>query len=992
MLISRKGVEITSNPSVCSTVGEVEFSKAEEINSARSFQVSFDSPKDRRMIDFSVYDITNRRHTSKLTGFEIPLAGMCSILAGESMCEKKSISFRIDGKPGRLEVVFRMHPASAPPPPLKTASAGGANDSAAASGKGGETQSSKPSGRLPVRAVEALTKAGIFPSETEVVEMDNDLAQEIAARTALLFPEERDLQEKVRTLEREIAQLEYDTQYAAKDKVISGSAALTALRDELKHWQNISDEIDAKSAHEAGIAPILPAVRTAPTIQTKALIAEVEDQLAAAQAKMRKLEALQIHRDVSNDVIPLLDEIENLEAVLIDLKKNTEEGGLEKKQDSGTEKYVDQWEQLAGMLYDKESVVEQLKHTVLALNRLQFEPYPAGIEAGFAEEAPKELPFIRDNKRRMVAEQSLDAALFGKDSPPRKTPQLPAANSGRHVDLLDDLFGGPPPPQSPTAQPSEQAALKTTGAELLSVQPSQDPVETYHPPVAATVVPVWAQPPQPPSEQQQQQEQREQQSAPEPLTLESAAASNVMNTEKVPGFENKQSAPSSPSATGSTKQIVQTGGPQNGGTSASADISATPAATVSGEQWPIPQRSGEGDLPALAASPLKSQPQQTASEPYSPVQQAQGQSAQQSLQNYASQQAQGQSAQQSPQNYASQQAQGQSAQQSPQNYASQQAQGQSAQQSLQNYASQQAQGQSAQQSLQNYASLQAQGQSAQQSLQNYASLQAQGQSAQKSPQNYTSLQAQGQSAQQSPQNYASLQAQGQSAQQSPQNYTSLQAQGQSAQQSPQNYASQQAQGQSAQQSPQNCASLQAQGQSAQQSPQNYTSLQAQGQSAQQHPQNYASQQVGQPQQQVAPSEAPVPPFVRRPATLEEIPYTNFYNIPLMGRACPLDIYLDGKTPTRGTELSILNNSDYDFIIGGVELKQEDMLSPSPDSTRTVPTRRWPQQLCVPGGGSRATCIIALHPSFPRASSLLMLVVVYIFSNGRYTPYAARFAV
>ncbi|PWU97218.1 hypothetical protein C4B63_16g22 [Trypanosoma cruzi] len=261
-----------------------------------------------------------------------------------------------------------------------------------------------------------------------------------------------------------------------------------------------------------------------------------------------------------------------------------------------------------------------------------------------------------------------------------------------------------------------------------------------------------------------------------------------MNTERVPGPENKQSAPSSPSATGSTKQIVQTGGPQNGGTSASADISATPAATVSGEQLPIPQRSGEGDLPALAASPLKSQPQQTASEPYSPVQQAQGQSAQQS------------------------------------------------------------------------------------------------------------------------------------------------------------------------------------------------------------PQNYASRQVGQPQQQVAPSEASVPPFVRRPATLEEIPYTNFYNIPLMGRACPLDIYLDGKTPTRGTELSILNNSDYDFIIGGVELKQEDMLSPSPDSTRTVPTRRWPQQLCVPGGGSRATCIIALHPSFPRASSLLMLVVVYIFSNGRYTPYAARFAV
>ncbi|ORC89255.1 uncharacterized protein TM35_000132590, partial [Trypanosoma theileri] len=156
---------------------------------------------------------------------------------------------------------------------------------------------------------------------------------------------------------------------------------------------------------------------------------------------------------------------------------------------------------------------------------------------------------------------------------------------------------------------------------------------------------------------------------------------------------------------------------------------------------------------------------------------------------------------------------------------------------------------------------------------------------------------------------------------------------------------------------------------------------------------YGSAVAPQQQQQQQPSsEQPVPPFVRRPLSLEEVPFTAFFNFPLMGRACPLDIYLDGKTPTRGTELTILNNCEFDVIIGGVELKQEDMYSTSSNSGRTVPTRRWPQQFRVAANGGRATCIIAMHPSFPRASSLFMLVLVYVFSDGRFTPYAARFSV
>lgn len=143
---------------------------------------------------------------------------------------------------------------------------------------------------------------------------------------------------------------------------------------------------------------------------------------------------------------------------------------------------------------------------------------------------------------------------------------------------------------------------------------------------------------------------------------------------------------------------------------------------------------------------------------------------------------------------------------------------------------------------------------------------------------------------------------------------------------------------------------------------------------------------------MAPPETPVPRYVRRPLASGVSPFAPFINIPLVARACPLDIYLDGQTPTRGTEITIQNNGGFDITIGGVELRQEDMTSTSPHAGQTVPIRRWPQQMHVPRGGGRATCIIALHPSYARGSSLILLVVVYVLNEGRYTPFAARFPV
>ncbi|ORC89256.1 uncharacterized protein TM35_000132600, partial [Trypanosoma theileri] len=504
ILVTRKGVEVVSSPGVCAVPGEVEFSTPAELDRTQSFQVTFNSPKDRRVVNFGVYDITNRKHSAKLTGFEIPLAGMCSVLAGESMCEKKAVSFRIAGRPGRLDVIFRMHPVATPPPPLRTsisASSAAAAAAAAAGGSGSGSGNAKSAdgshaGRLPVGVVESLTKAGMLSSEVEVVEMDSDIAQEIAARVALLFPNEEDLRERVQVLERELARLEYDAEYAAKDKVATGSAAANALREETQYWQKMVDEINAKSAHEAGIAPNIPAAPKHSPRQQSALIAEMEDQLSAAQEKLRKLESLQSHRDVSSEVIPILDEIEHIEAVLVELRRDQDQTKAPLVTEEKTA-YVDQWDRLAEELYDRESMVEQLQRTILALNRLQFEPYPAGIEAGFAEEAPKELPFVRDNKRRL---SNLPAATTGGTvtaTAPTTTARAQVGGTTKTANLLDDLFGATPPPASPEAEASPHATATNNAPS--NVQTTDDMLPGFIPPPAASVVPVWAQQQQPQS-------------------------------------------------------------------------------------------------------------------------------------------------------------------------------------------------------------------------------------------------------------------------------------------------------------------------------------------------------------------------------------------------------------------------------------------------------------------------------------------------------------
>ncbi|KPA84043.1 putative mitochondrial hypothetical protein [Leptomonas pyrrhocoris] len=912
VVMSRKGLEIATNPSTCNGGNEVVFSDVDGINTSKSFELSFNSPKDRRTLSFGIYDFTNRKNAAKLTGFEIPLAGMCSVLAGESMCEKKGISFRVSGQPGRLDVVFRMHPVGTPVPQLRitqanepmagtadtnndAGSAAGYRTSAAAASPGSDAGlgAATRSTRLPEQALQALMREGIISDAVDGIEMDVDLANEIAVRTAVLFPSREDLEQQIRTITREIQKLEYDAQYAAKDKVAAGSAASAALRNEINFWKAKVKDIDEKSAHEAGIAQKPDEPEAAPTI-SKGYIAEVEAQLEAKQKEMRSLEALQSQRDVTKDVIKLLDQIDHLESVLVQLKSDGKAPVKSKAEDHDIAEDGDRWDKLAAQLYDTESTTEQLKQTVLALNRVQFEPYPAGIEAGFMYTVPKELDFVKNNKR---TPGNLPPTVGNTAAPPPAATAASSKPAGGTTtgDFLDDLFGAPAP-QAPQVQPP--AAATAYPPEPFSGAP-------YQAPHAAQVTPVWgtpapgaapAAPPQPATAK----------AASTPVPPQPASATSTAQvtapaakpTPANPPIDPMDPfAPSSPPSVSSPAQPpAPAASPANGPTAPgfpAAQNSAPSPSLVASDVLPETRVSRKSvsktadDVPSsppAPASPPTSAPQPPVkpSPLPSPSQQ----------QPYDQQQQQPQQPQQATQHaYGQQQQQQGPPQQQP--YGQQQ---QLSQQQQQPHGQQQQQG-------------------PQQQQQQQPSQRVYGQQQQTPPQ--------------------------------------------------QPYGQQQQQQPYGQQNPQQPSY---------------------GQQQQPQPQQ---QQQAYPQVQQGP---PPPRFERRPPSLEEIPYTGFQGVPLLARGCPIDIYLDGKNPTRGTELTFINNADYQLMIGGVELKQEDMFSSDPNSAKTIPTQRWPQQFWVPGAGTRQSCVIALHPSYTRGSSIMALVIVYIFHEGRYIPFSARFTI
>ncbi|CCW68294.1 unnamed protein product [Phytomonas sp. Hart1] len=823
--VNRKDLDVMTEPFICGNNREVNFAAESDIIRAPTFSIAFNSPKDQRIISISIYYYGNSRSFSKITKFEIPLAGMCSVLAGEAICEIKAISFRIMNNPAKLHVIFRMHPVGTPVPTLRGVSSPKSTSKLMSDSyspqEGIKNSNDTHKTRLPISALKSLIEADILPSSMESIEMDVDLANEIAARVSILFPSEADLKERIETLEREIIQLEYDAQYGNKDRVTVNSAASTALVNETNFWKEKVAQIEAKSDHKFGIAPIMSkSDGKLFTSQQKGMIAEVEDTIEQKKMEMLQLEAMQRHRDVTDDVIALLQQIQTLEKTLLELNKD-KASSLEQKPKTvpiDIFKNGDQWDKLAARLYDAEATTEELRQIILSLNRLQYEPYPAGIEAGFMHCVPTELDFVKDNKR---TPENIPPTLGTASSYQSAAAVAPPGGVVKKADdFLDDLFGPPAPqaeplPQTqPTVAPSNSTATPTPyGTGCFPPTVAKAPAVTPDGVFASVSGPV----------------KNVAKATPEAGQPPASLSANEIPPPIAPDLSQKEGvSPASQAAHATLIAVLPDSGGQGTTSGAYSETKSTDALNT----------------PNAFSAIVTAVQSQTKLSPIpvvlSPV--------------------------------------------------------------------------------------------PDQSLQCQDPLK---------PSNNTDATTQ-------------LSSQAQEVDNVKQSATYMPQQPQ-LQQEPQPQLSQ---------------------------------LQPQPQ-----PQ---PQSQPQPQQQTkteqAPPSLPIPRYERHLPSLQAIPYSNFFNIPLMGRGCPLDIYLDDKTPTRGTEINLINNADYAILIGGIELKQEDMFSLDPNSTRTIPTRRWPQQLQLQGGGGKGTYIIALYPSFPRGISLMLLVTVYVYVKDRYTPFSARFTV
>eukprot|EP00796_Vickermania_ingenoplastis_P006541 gene6541-4716_t len=866
---------IPSEPTVCNDNGEVVFGDASGMHSWRSFQVTFNSPKDARNLTFAIYDFTSRRSPTKIVGFSVPLSGMCSVLAGESICDCKGVAFKFTGQSCRLDTIFCMYPVGQPEPPLKgsaqattTSSGGGAKTgsegkpgaAATAGGEASDTKTEFRTTRLPDSAVRALQQGGLVPRGFTAVELDLDMANEIAARAEILFPSREDLEKRVKALRIEVARLEYEENYGNKDLVKQGSAAAAVLREEYTFWAQRAEAIDEKAAHDAGLLP--PVAKAAgSSAATLARIKELEKAIQEEQAKLTSLEAEQSKRDVTTEALKILQSVEELELQLADLRgAGTMKPRYNKKMwEIYDVEGGDFWDKLAAELYDAESNHDQLHQEMLSLNRLQYPPYPAGIESqGTMHEVPKELDFVKNNPRNLA--NSSGAILGG-----------PAMKAGvakpTDNNLLDDLFG-------PTAAPTTEEPAAAPADAVDAVDPFGFGAAAPAAAVAAQVTPIWATngpAPTSPASVDLPSALPEEGSAVSPVAVVETVTVPAQDPEAQGSGEHRQALPNLHAA----QQQGDAGAPTGvSPTPPSPAPSTDPEPTAAQQPATVPAQQGRGASPPFGHTepvdpPLTQIPPPPPSPPPPPP----------AMMDAATEQKAAEAAVPTPNATA--------------------------------------------------------------------------------PTQTPPLPP-------SPPPPAMVDA-APSQQQQPAAAPPMGAP--------------HASSSSSSAAPAVAAAVPV------------MKVPQQQQQQQQHLHPAPAPSPPQPQQPALPAVPPgppPPPFERRPPSLEEIPFTRFFNIDLMGRGCPIDIYLDGKTPTRGTEVTIVNNTPNDILIGGIELKQEDIFASGPP--KTIPTKRWPQQARIPGNGHTETFIIALHPSFPRASALMVLINVYVLVGTKYMPFSSRFTV
>lgn len=945
---------MATTPTLCTKAGELLFDTGFDARTHgewRLFQVNFDTPKDLRNLSFSVYDFTPGRPTCKIVSFAVPLSGMCSVFDGEKLSDCKGIAFRFTGQSCRLDTYFCMFPLGSDEPPFRPPSSTAATAKAVAEEKPKEEPKSVSlpetrTTRLPDGAVRSLQLGGLLPSSLSSVEVDADMAGEISARAELLFPTRETLESRLQSLRREVARLEYEENYGQKDVVKKGSFAAVALREECTFWRNKMEELHHALNVRAGVASASPledeTTDGAPKRYEDTRGEEIVAEIKKEQEKLAKLDKEQHQRDVTADAMTCFSKIESLELRLAELNQGlpnpsthlgtTRRSGSREHTPLAIDPIKAKYNEEDGDCWDKLAAAlydAEAKDVELTQMLLVLNRLQVHpYPAGIENGTLNDIPKTLD-----FVEYNARDLLKHENAPSGGKGGAAGGNA-----FLDDLFA----PAEPTPAADADALFMLDPQPVEANGGAGVPPSPSAPDATTMGLPVWGNGAVVEATSPESLADAAEPATTSPQTTEESKdaaqwgenATVPIAGQTPPPPPSKEMVPPVP-LTSLEKALFHVSPPPSftPPSALSADSGNSPTSLPSTKIYTsaLSERKPEDD-PVTHLDPFSINfPKNTtpaAAVTTSPAPPA-------SLSFASSQPAAASSASCTEKNP-------------------------------------------------NTSPLPTESSVPPAPFKATYPFPGSGWAPPAASSTRTSSPV-------PPPSSASVaapttpNAAPPASTPSPSNPTLVPPAGAampfaaphpSAAATPSPSAGASATTALPASSPPPPSSA----------PPEKTSP-ASGAVATPTPPSAASS----PSPSI-PRGPPPPRYTLCPTSYDEIPFTRFFTSDILASGCPIDVFLDGTTPVRGTELTLVNNTPNDILIGGIELKEENMFSSDPKSAKVIPTRRWPQKLQIPGKGGKDKVVIAMHPSYPRGSALLVMINLYVWQNDRYLPVPGRFTV
>lgn len=434
----KSSAEYVSHPQPCSRDSEVTYGRITDDIIVPSFQLNFESQKDKKLVNFSIYDFSKRPKIDRVAEFQVPLGDYVNAFASESFCAVRDFEFKDGRVKGSLRVLLRMFPSGTEMPTMAP---------------------KQPTAVLKDDVIVVLRREKLIPSGVDVtaLEGDADVLEELAAKVVMLertsamkkvmTPAALDLFKKRTELEALLDELE------AADRLDGGRSQLdaadrnmlAAIEGEEAVWLKRIDALSSSFSPECG---------SSGKVKDEALVKELLQQRAAIERQLKQLEDMQFRRDVTKEAIELLEGLRCLNEVIKDANggespTTTSAPSQLSTRSTNTKKSIkfkeddDAPESLARRLLHAHALVEAAEYSTRLLDTLKHKPYDGvadALETHEKQPVPSVLAGVLRNNRKGPASTSGAPVETTRTGATAST----SGSSATTKVLLDDLFSGGP--------------------------------------------------------------------------------------------------------------------------------------------------------------------------------------------------------------------------------------------------------------------------------------------------------------------------------------------------------------------------------------------------------------------------------------------------------------------------------------------------------------------------------------------------------------------